>query len=149
MREVKFNCTSCGQHIQVDESYVNEQIPCPGCATLVRVPANAALVEKIPTAPTGLIGGENVPTLEDNFRAENKGTPLPTEPPLTEREQQLAEARKEHAAHASHGVKPRLSFILSGGQAPAAEENQAAKAALKPKQTTPESPPDNSKSLHE
>ncbi|HXT10677.1 MAG TPA: hypothetical protein VN873_03875 [Candidatus Angelobacter sp.] len=146
MRDVKFNCTSCGQHIQCDETYVNEQIPCPGCATLVRVPANASLVEKIPTTPTGLLGGENVPTLEDNFRADEKGTPLPSEPPLTEREQQLAAARKEHAAHASQ-IKPRLSFILSGGAAPVPEENQ--KALEPPEQKNPEGPPDDTKTVQE
>jgi len=76
------------------------------------------------TATTGA-GVPVVPTLEENF-LEESGTPLPTSPPLTEREQQLAAARAAHPVQPVQNVKPRLSFILSGGAAPVPEENQTA-----------------------
>jgi hypothetical protein len=85
-----------------------------------------------------------VPTLEENFE---KGTeaPLPTTPPMTEREQQLAAARAAHPVQAAPVVKPRLSYILSGGQAPVAQENESA-AHTDPKH--PEESP-HEKTFHE
>ena len=126
MNDVKFSCPSCGQHIQCDETHTGENLPCPGCARLVRVPSNADVIPEAPapaTAPLGT-GGDAVPTLEENFLAES-GTPLPTNPPLTEREQQIAAARAAHSSP-TQTVKPRLSFILSGGEAPIREENETA-----------------------
>ena len=38
MKELKFTCPSCGQHIQCDWKHAGENVPCPGCATLIRVP---------------------------------------------------------------------------------------------------------------
>jgi len=125
MSDLKFNCPSCGQHIQCDESHAGENLPCPGCAHLIRVPNNAEIVrETPPAAPTVGAGIAEVPTLEDNFLAES-GTPLPAPPPMTEREAQLA-AAKAASEHKKKVIKPRLSFILSGGQAPAREENEHA-----------------------
>jgi hypothetical protein len=91
------------------------------------VPANAALIPDPPTPAASPFGipGEMVPTLEENFLAES-GTPLPANPPLTEREQEIAAARAAHSSQGIQTVKPRLSFILSGGEAPAPEENEAA-----------------------
>ncbi|HWD92450.1 MAG TPA: hypothetical protein VG938_08875 [Verrucomicrobiae bacterium] len=68
---------------------------------------------------------EVFPTLEENLR-EEAGHPELGSIPVTEREHQIAEARKVHAAQGGQPVKPRLSFILSGGAAPDPEENQAA-----------------------
>jgi hypothetical protein len=131
MNDLKFSCPSCGQHIQCEESHAGEKIPCPACAAVIRVPAEAAIVTKTPApvmAPpitSGVPGIGAVPTLEENFLAES-GTPLPTAPPLTEREQQLAAARAAHPVAPNPQVKPRLSFILSGGAAPIQQENESA-----------------------
>jgi hypothetical protein len=131
MSDLKFSCPSCAQHIQCDESYAGERIPCPSCASLVRVPTDAPLVVKSPPptepAAAATIGGgvPDVPTLDENL-LEKSGTPLPTSPPLTEREQQIAAARAAHPVLAMPPVKPRLSYILSGGQAPPPAENESA-----------------------
>src|SRR6185312_951559 len=121
-------CPSCAQHIQCDETYAGERIPCPNCATLVRIPVDAPLATSkpipaaIPPAPPGP-GAANVPTLEENF-LEESGTPLPSTPPMTEREQQIAAARAARPVVPNPTVKPRLSYILSGGQAPVQQENE-------------------------
>jgi hypothetical protein len=131
MSDLKFSCPSCAQHIQCDESYAGEKIPCPACATLVRVPTDAPIVIKPPPpaepAAAAILGAgvPIIPTLEENF-LEKSGTPLPTSPPLTEREQQLAAARAAHPVQPAPIVKPRLSYILSGGEAPVPEENESA-----------------------
>jgi hypothetical protein len=151
MSDLKFSCPACAQHIQCDESYAGEKIPCPSCAALVRVPTDAPVAIKPPppteaAAATTVGGGvPGVPTLEENFLTE-PGTPLPTSPPLTEREQQLAAARAAHPVLPTPTVKPRLSYILSGGQAPVAEENES---ALHVEQKHPEHSPEASKTLHE
>jgi hypothetical protein len=131
MSDLKFSCPSCAQHIQCDESYAGERIPCPSCASVVRVPTDAPIAVKPapPTAPatTATVGGgvPDVPTLDENI-LEESGTPLPTSPPLTEREQQIAAARAAHPVLPMSTVKPRLSYILSGGQAPPPAENESA-----------------------
>jgi len=59
MKELKFICPSCGQHIQCDWRHAGENVPCPGCATLIRVPLEGDLpdatsptsAEKPPSAP--------------------------------------------------------------------------------------------------
>jgi len=91
--------------------------------------------------PTG--GTPAVPTLEDNFLQES-GTPTPSTPPMTEREQQIAAARAERPVVPMPAVKPRLSYILSGGEAPAQDEN--AHAILKQKHSEEHS---QTKSFHE
>ena len=132
MSDLKFTCSSCGQHIQCDQDYANERIPCPNCGTVVRVPVDAPLVTKAATpstaAPTTPVGGTPaVPTLDDNFLQES-GTNLPSTPPMTEREQQIAAARAARPVAPMPAVKPRLSYILSGGQAPMREENEHAQS---------------------
>jgi DNA-directed RNA polymerase subunit RPC12/RpoP len=44
MSDLKFSCPSCGQHIQCPEDHAGENIPCPECAHLIRVPVSATLV---------------------------------------------------------------------------------------------------------
>ncbi len=147
MSDLKFSCPSCGQHVQCDESYAGERIPCPSCASLIRVPTDAPIAIKPPPptepAATAVVGGgvPGVPTLEENF-LEEKGTPVPTSPPLTEREQQIAAARAAHPVLPMSAVKPRLSYILSGGQAPAPKENEEAPHVE-------HKPNDNTHTLHE
>lgn len=152
MSDVKFTCPSCGIHIQCDETRVGENLPCPGCAHLVRVPSNAELIRSAAAAaitaaaspPT--IGPDSVPTLEENFLAE-PGKPIPSTAPVTEREQQIAAAREAHA-QSNPGIKPRLSFILSGGAAPPPEENHSAVNHGQEKNS--DAPrPDDAKSLNE
>ena len=152
MSDLKFSCPSCGQHIQCDETYAGEKIPCPGCAAVVRVPTDAPVVAKapapvVPPPPASVaLGLGSVPTLEENFLAES-GTPLPTAPPLTEREQQIAAARAAHPVNPSQQVKPRLSFILSGGAAPAPQENETASLSVEQKHS--ENPSPEAHSHHE
>ena len=154
MSDLKFTCPSCAQHIQCDQDYANERIPCPSCGTVVRVPVDAPIVTKAPipaavppTTPKG--GTPAVPTLEDNFLQEN-GTPVPTAPPVTEREQQLAAARAAHPVVPATTVKPRLSFILSGGQAPVREDNErATDLEHKPPKENPPGEHSSEESFHE
>jgi ribosomal protein S27E len=158
MSDLKFTCPACGQHIQCDSSHASENLPCPACAHLVRVPADAAIVVKPPvdenaaeakasySAAEPEKSGEVFPTLEENF-LEEAGKPAPGSVPLTEREHQIAEARKAHAAQAAQPVKPRLSFILSGGAAPPPEENEAALSAVEQKHA--ENPSHSAKTLNE
>jgi hypothetical protein len=151
MNDLKFSCPSCGQHIQCEESHAGEKIPCPGCAAVIRVPSEAAIVTQAPApvlapppAPAAP-GIGTVPTLEENFLAES-GTPLPTAPPLTEREQQLAAARAAHPLSPNPHVKPRLSFILSGGAAPIQQENESALHSVEQKQS--ENQPSETDTVH-
>lgn len=157
MSDLRFSCPSCGQHIQCDASHAGENLPCPSCAVLTRIPANAAIVVK-PTPTESAIDEkasyapaepekdvEIFPTLEENFQAESE-PPTPDTAPVTEREQQIAAARAAHAAH-SQAIKPRLSFILSGGAAPPREENEAALSTVEQKHT--ENPSHDAKTLHE
>jgi hypothetical protein len=132
MSDLKFTCPSCAQHIRCDESYAGERIPCPNCASLVRVPVDAPLATEAPIpaaiSPAPIpsnAGMPDVPTLEENF-LQKSGTPVPTAPPMTEREQQIAAARAARPVVTTTTVKPRLSYILSGGQAPVPEENESA-----------------------
>jgi hypothetical protein len=144
MSDLKFSCPACGQHIQCDASHAGENLPCPACAHIVRAPADAGILVKLPPAVTNSASpaaeekasyasagpveedaDEPVPTLEENFLADS-GTPTPGSHPLTEREEQIAAARKAHALQLTPPIKPRLSFILSGGAAPPPEENESA-----------------------
>lgn len=45
MPELKFTCPSCGQRIQCSPDCANQNVPCPACASLVRVPADAELMD--------------------------------------------------------------------------------------------------------
>ena len=51
MTELKFTCPSCGQAIQCSSECANQNVPCPSCASLIRVPADAAVAEVSPLAP--------------------------------------------------------------------------------------------------
>src|SRR2546422_11749366 len=42
MREIKFACPHCSQHIACDEAYCSYQIPCPACQGGLIVPRLAA-----------------------------------------------------------------------------------------------------------
>ncbi len=49
MAEFKFSCPHCGQSIQCDERWSGQQLPCPGCRTIMIVPALAS--PEPPAAP--------------------------------------------------------------------------------------------------
>src|SRR5579871_4351330 len=153
MSDLKFNCPSCGQHVQCDVDHAGENIPCPSCANLIRVPTSASAVKvKAPATDNPFATDESkasytrtkdteektsssVPTLEENLAGKTQGGP-----PVTHREEELAAARASHKAQPTSQVKPRLSFILSGGQAPPAEENNAALTEEQKKLMTPKKP---------
>jgi len=231
MKEMLFACPSCDQHIQCDVSHAGENIPCPSCAVLIRVPSSHAIAEvEVPTPVTAPAPAANKEE-EDPFNnathktdavsytalksptdgaekldedkpakpvetAKDKSETAPTlkvaEPPaekipkpsqdiycicpscqaelrlpaesldqppgtlvstetvrpspagaaptptvakseaehsepadVVERERKIAAARENVKIQANATVKPRLSYILTGGEAPAAGENDA------------------------
>lgn len=159
MSDLKFSCPSCGQHVQCDISHAGENIPCPSCAQLIRVPNQGDVVKPKPGATdnpfavaddskvsytrTEEPGQEKVPTLGEDLERHDK-----PEVPVTEREQQIAAARTHTSEPITH-VKPRLSFILSGGQAPAREENESALTEEQKKAAIPDKLKAQIKSLNE
>ncbi len=141
--------------MQCDVEHAGENIPCPSCAHLIRVPSTGKVVNtKQPAAEEKKVsytstkperpGPAEAPTLEENFAGKTEAGQ-----PVTEREQQLAAARAQHTAHPTSQVKPRLSFILSGGKAPVPEENDAALTPEQKKAMTPKKPDSEIKSVHE
>jgi DNA-directed RNA polymerase subunit RPC12/RpoP len=38
MKELKFSCPHCQQHLQVDEQFSGREIQCPSCRHLIRIP---------------------------------------------------------------------------------------------------------------
>ena len=145
MSDLKFSCPSCGQHVQCDEAHAGENIPCPACAQLIRVPVSATVVpvetpkavtenpfahdeSKVSYTPAEAAKetpAEKAPTLEENL-AGASSSESGSRPPLTEREQKIAAARATRPIEVTPTVKPRLSFVLTGGQAPAPQENDSA-----------------------
>jgi hypothetical protein len=60
MKEMIFACPSCDQHIQCDAAHAGENIPCPSCAVLIRVPiANAIAEVEVPTPASALAPDAN------------------------------------------------------------------------------------------
>jgi DNA-directed RNA polymerase subunit RPC12/RpoP len=39
MKELKFECSHCKQHLACDEQHSGRQIQCPGCNHLIRIPS--------------------------------------------------------------------------------------------------------------
>lgn len=151
MSDLKFSCPSCGQHVQCDISHAGENIPCPSCAQLIRVPNQGDVVKvkpsvtenpfaaddsKVSYTRTEEPGKEKVPTLGEDLK-QHSDEPGESKVPVTEREQQIAAARAHTTEPVTH-VKPRLSFILSGGQAPAPEENESALTEEQKKRAIPD-----------
>src|SRR4051812_34382751 len=158
MSDLKFSCTSCGQHIQCAAEHAGENIPCPSCAQLVRVPAASAVVEVAPAPPANEnpfadeskvsytptaspeeAASKKVPTLDEDIAAKSNPFTNPDALPKTEREEQIAAARAAHPVQPATTVKPRLSFILSGGQAPVPEDNDSALTAEQKEKLKPSS----------
>src|SRR5436190_20338359 len=111
MSDLKFSCSSCGQHIQCAAEHAGENIPCPCCAALVRVPAASAVVEVAlpppanenpfadeskasytPTASIDEIPSKKIPALEEDIAAKSDPCATPDTLPKTEREEQIAAA---------------------------------------------------------
>lgn len=151
MNDLRFSCPYCGQHVQCEASHANENIPCPSCAQLIRVPQKADIVPTKPPATNNPFAAdeskvsytktedtvpEKVPTLDEAL--ERQSSSPEGNAPVTEREQQIAAARASHTTKPISQVKPRLSFILSGGQAPPPEENEHALSEEQKKAATPD-----------
>lgn len=52
MKELKFECKSCGQKIGCDPSHAGRDIPCPSCGVEIRIPQPAAgRTQQLPKAP--------------------------------------------------------------------------------------------------
>jgi len=231
MKEMIFACPSCDQHIQCDASHAGENIPCPSCAVLIRVPtANAIAEVEVPTPASAIASGAD-DAVDDPFNnatgkseavsytslktptgsteetdakkpakpvesapEEIEAAPAPAKPPAettpavphdvycicpschaelrvpvesleqppgtlvstdvvrpspaqaapapvttkseadssesttgdaAERERKMASAREHVKIQANPTVKPRLSYILTGGEAPAKADNSA------------------------
>ncbi len=163
MSDLRFSCPYCGQHVQCEASHADENIPCPSCAQLIRVPRKAEVVPVKPAAQssnpftadeskvsytrTNEPIAEKVPTLDEAL--EHQSSSPNGHAPVTEREQQIAAARASHHTKPISQVKPRLSFILSGGQAPPPEENKSALSEEQKKAATPDKLKAAMKSLSE
>lgn len=162
MSDLKFNCPSCGQHVQCDIDHAGENIPCPSCAQLIRVPTGGSVVKTKPSETENPFATDEskasytrtkeaeetvsntAPTLEENLAGKTQAGP-----PVTHREEELAAARASHNAQPTSQVKPRLSFILSGGQAPPPEENNAALTEEQKKLMTPKKRDSDIQTFHE
>lgn len=151
MNDLRFSCPFCGQHVQCESSHAGENIPCPSCAQLIRVPQKGDVVpvdapatnnpfaadeSKVSYTKTGEPAAEKVPTLDEAL--ERQSSSPDGHAPVTEREQQIAAARASHTTKPITQVKPRLSFILSGGQAPPPQENESALSEEQKKAATPD-----------
>ncbi|HET7625197.1 MAG TPA: hypothetical protein VFM25_08020 [Verrucomicrobiae bacterium] len=207
MKELTFECPSCGQQIQCDARHAGENFPCPNCATLVRIPRDPEAAENAdenqnPENPTAAAAenpfeaepgaasytpvksdkisdapletadtvqnaapsdsSNSAPAADANSKPQfvvnaqisemvcvcpvcqselrirtdaatsEKPAPPPQPKTLTDREQQIAAGREATPIEARPIVKPRLSYILTGGERPAASENQAAQQPSKP-----------------
>jgi rhodanese-related sulfurtransferase len=51
MKEIKFSCPACGQHIQVAEEWSGRQIDCPACKKPVCIPPPRKAPESAPSEP--------------------------------------------------------------------------------------------------
>ena len=67
MKEMIFACPSCDQHIQCDASHAGENIPCPSCAVLIRVPTAHAIAEVEVPAPVSAPATGTDDAAEDPF----------------------------------------------------------------------------------
>lgn len=47
MKELKFTCPSCNQHIECEPSHAGENVPCPACAVLIRVPLDGTVTDAV------------------------------------------------------------------------------------------------------
>jgi hypothetical protein len=48
MREFKFNCPACGQHILADVDWIGNQMSCPSCETRILIPSPERVQDKEP-----------------------------------------------------------------------------------------------------
>ena len=138
MSDLKFSCPSCGQHIRCDAAHAGENIPCPGCALLIRVPETGAIVAEVKSAEENPFATdaskvsytepakENHPEISASTpkpvftNSDNETDPTPV--PVTERERQIAAARESHPVSVNPIMKPRLAYVLNGEQPPPTEK---------------------------
>jgi DNA-directed RNA polymerase subunit RPC12/RpoP len=68
-QDLKFECTNCGQHIEVPEQAIGDVIDCPGCGEKVEVPTRETMqVRKAKRVEVGKNAPPN-PNLEAHFEA--------------------------------------------------------------------------------
>ena len=120
MKELRFICPFCGQHIQCDWRHAGENIPCPGCAKLIRVPLEGDLPDAESPSPLPL----SSPVTGDNPFAEVEkvsyvsanpaaGTEQPKPPavPTVPKQESAAPARTAHTSEL-HCVCPVCQSAL-------------------------------------
>src|SRR5262245_7853657 len=61
MNELKFTCPECGQHIQCNDDCAGENVPCPTCAKMIRVPGRPKAGETAPTVSTVEVARDSNP----------------------------------------------------------------------------------------
>ena len=61
--DIRFECPHCKQRIKIDESGAGLQINCPGCQTLVTIPALAKAAQSGGSVQPGTPGARTLPRL--------------------------------------------------------------------------------------
>ncbi len=60
---IKFNCSGCGQHLEVPSSMSGKDIACPGCKARIHLPNQIVSVRSTPTRSVSPTVRSNPPTL--------------------------------------------------------------------------------------
>lgn len=108
MSDFKFSCPVCNQRLQCEKASMGDTISCPGCDAHIRIPFGHTPVDPVTLVPHG----ELIPDASASGQA-----------PVEERERDIARAREAHPISVYPSMKPRLSYVLSGGTVkPGAEE---------------------------
>lgn len=102
MSAFKFECPSCGQHLQGDETYSGRQLNCPNCQHAMTVPNPAASAPAIPPPPVQVAAP---PSIRVAMPTPVAAAPPPPQPP--------AQGAMRITAHAATATSP-------GGPPPAA-----------------------------
>ena len=134
MSDLKFSCPSCGQHIQCDAAHAGENIPCPGCALLIRVPRYGEIVVNSIAADNPFAvpdeskvsytsAGAGVHNAAEESTNTNSHETKRLPPSIAERERQIAAAREVRTVSVNPVMKPRLDYILNGGSPSPLETN--------------------------
>ena len=137
MRDYKFNCPGCGQHILANEKWVGRRINCPSCNTRITVPSQAKEPKKgEPVMPPGQGARPKLPggLLQANKPAKETraaSAPAPA-PPAPEKEGEVAKAQKVKeqkkdtvVVPPAPGARPKLPGGLLQVDRPAKEAGTA------------------------
>ena len=96
MSAFKFECPSCGQHFQGDETYIGRQINCPSCQRVMTVPNPTAAAAPVspPPPPVQVVPP---PSIRVTMPAPVAAAPAPSSP---------AQPAMRITAHAAPAAKP-------------------------------------------